>query len=86
MPLATRTIPAGVRLPTDMVLEVDWAMKFLSDDSISDRIDFIYYKGENLRNSISKIVKDDPPGGFFNSITGPSYPYLTLKFRTRFPF
>ena len=40
---------------------------FLSDDIISDRIDYIYYKGEKLKTKSSKIVMDDPPGGFFNS-------------------
>jgi exonuclease III len=40
---------------------------FLSDDIISDRIDFIYYKGSKLNTSHSKIVMDDPTGGFFNS-------------------
>ena len=32
-----------------------------------DRIDYIYYKGENLRIINSKVIKDNPPGGFFNS-------------------
>lgn len=40
---------------------------FLSDDIISDRIDYIYYKGDKLKTKSSKIVMDDPPGGFFNS-------------------
>jgi exonuclease III len=40
---------------------------FLSDDIISDRIDFIYYKGENLKPTHSVIVQDDPTDGFFNS-------------------
>jgi hypothetical protein len=44
MPLATRAIQAGIRMPTDMVLEVDWTTEFFSDDINSDRIDFIYYK------------------------------------------
>lgn len=46
-------------------LEGTWG--FLSDDIISDRIDFIYYKGERVKVRSSKIVLDDPPGGFFNS-------------------
>ncbi len=40
---------------------------FLSEEIISDRIDFIYYKGSKLNTSYSKIVMDDPHGGFFNS-------------------
>lgn len=32
-----------------------------------DRIDYIYYKGENLKILDSKVIKDDPLGGFFNS-------------------
>ena len=36
-------------------------------DIISDRIDFIYYKGQNLKTLSSKIVMEDPEGGFFNS-------------------
>jgi len=50
--------------PTE-TMEGTWG--FLSDDIISDRIDFIYYKGAKLHTSFSKIVKDDPTGGFFNS-------------------
>jgi exonuclease III len=46
-------------------LEGTWG--FLSDDIISDRIDFIYYKGKNLKATYSKIVMYDPVGGFFNS-------------------
>ena len=40
---------------------------FFSDDIISDRIDFIYYKGANIKAKHSKIVMDDPIDGFFNS-------------------
>jgi len=46
-------------------MEGTWG--FLSDEIISDRIDFIYYKGSILSSSYSKIVMEDPPGGFFNS-------------------
>jgi len=40
---------------------------FLNENVIRDRIDFIYYKGANINAIHSKIVMDDPPGGFFNS-------------------
>jgi len=40
---------------------------FLSDNIISDRIDFIYYKGGNIKTISSRIIQNDPPGGFFNS-------------------
>jgi len=40
---------------------------FLSETVISDRIDYIYYKGDGLVPLDSKIVMDDPKGGFFNS-------------------
>lgn len=46
-------------------LEGTWG--FLSNEIISDRIDFIYYKGANIKTKFSKIVMDDPPNGFFNS-------------------
>ncbi len=46
-------------------LEGTWG--FLNDEIISDRIDFIYYKGDNIKTKSSKIVQDDPPDGFFNS-------------------
>ena len=47
-------------------LEGTWG--YLSPrDIISDRIDFIYYKGENLKTLYSKIVMEDPENGFFNS-------------------
>jgi len=40
---------------------------FLFDNIISDRIDYIYYKGKGLQVISSHIIKDDPAGGFFNS-------------------
>lgn len=47
-------------------LEGTWG--YLSTrDIISDRIDFVYYKGQNLKTLSSKIVREDPEGGFFNS-------------------
>jgi len=46
-------------------LEGTWG--FLSEEIISDRIDYIYYKGDGLKTTHSKIVMDDPEGGFFNS-------------------
>ncbi len=46
-------------------LEGTWG--FLSDEIISDRIDFIYFKGDKIRIKYSKIVQDDPVDGFFNS-------------------
>ncbi len=42
-------------------------LHFLSDDVISDRIDYIYYRGDNIKSNASKIVLEDPLGGFFNS-------------------
>ena len=40
---------------------------FLFDNMISDRIDYIYYKGKVLQAINSQIIKDNPPDGFFNS-------------------
>ena len=51
----------------DPTKTLDGTWGFLNDDIISDRIDFIYYKGNNVKAIHSKIVKDDPIGGFFNS-------------------
>jgi len=34
---------------------------------LSDRIDFIYSKADNISIESSTIIKDDPIGGFFNS-------------------
>ena len=51
----------------DPLKTLDGTWGFLNDEIISDRIDFIYYKGEGLKVKSSKIVMDDPPGGFFNS-------------------
>lgn len=48
-----------------LTLEGTWG--FLSEDIISDRIDFIYYRGETIRSRDARIVLEDPPGGFFNS-------------------
>lgn len=46
-------------------LEGTWG--FLSDEIISDRIDYIYYKGDNIKTKDSKIIMDNPIDGFFNS-------------------
>jgi exonuclease III len=46
-------------------LEGTWG--YLNEDIISDRIDFIYYKGNDFLSKFSKIVMDDPITGFFNS-------------------
>lgn len=46
-------------------MEGTWG--FLNEGIISDRIDFIYYKGDNIKTIQSKIVMDDPKDGFFNS-------------------
>ena len=47
-------------------LEGTWG--YLSPrDIISDRIDFVYYKSQNLKTLTSKIIIEDPKGGFFNS-------------------
>ena len=51
----------------DPTISSEGTWGFLSDDIISDRIDYIYYKGDKLKTKSSKIVMDDPPGGFFNS-------------------
>ena len=51
----------------DPAKTLDGTWGFLSDAIISDRIDYIYYKGDHLKTNFSKIVKDDPAGGFFNS-------------------
>lgn len=40
---------------------------YFGDDIISDRIDYIYHRGEGFTTTASKIVMDDPEGGFFNS-------------------
>ena len=47
---------------------LDGTWGFLSDEIISDRIDFIYYKGNNIKTKYSKIVQEDPIDGFFNFI------------------
>jgi len=46
-------------------MEGTWG--FLNDAIISDRIDFIYYKGGRIKARNSNIVMDNPNGGFFNS-------------------
>ena len=51
----------------DPTKTMDGTWGFLSEDIISDRIDFIYYKGDGIRTIFSKIVQDDPVDGFFNS-------------------
>ncbi len=51
----------------DPTKTLDGTWGFLFDCIISDRIDFIYYKGENLKAKYSRIIKDNPKDGFFNS-------------------
>ncbi len=41
--------------------------RFLTDKIIADRIDYIYFKGKSLEVVDSKIIKENPKGGFFNS-------------------
>jgi exonuclease III len=48
-----------------LTLEGTWG--FLNDDIISDRIDYIYYRGDKIRTKQSKIIMEDPPNGFLNS-------------------
>lgn len=53
---------------TNPTKTLDGTWGFLSSKNIiSDRIDYIYYKGDNLNTKSSKIIQDDPPDGFFNS-------------------
>lgn len=51
----------------DPLKTMDGTWGYLSEDIISDRIDFIYYRGFGLESKASKIVQDDPEHGFFNS-------------------
>ncbi len=51
----------------DPLKTLDGTWGYLDENIISDRIDFIYYKGDKLNVKSSKIVMDDPPGGYFNS-------------------
>jgi exonuclease III len=37
------------------------------DTDLSDRIDYLYYIGKKLQVVDSRVIKEDPPGGFFNS-------------------
>ena len=51
----------------DPLKTMDGTWGFLSEDIISDRIDYIYFKGKRIHPRESKIVMNDPPSGFFNS-------------------
>jgi len=51
----------------DPAKTLDGTWGFLNENIISDRIDFIYYKGKGLKTKSSRIIQDDPPNGFFNS-------------------
>ncbi|MEO1010720.1 MAG: endonuclease/exonuclease/phosphatase family protein [Bacteroidota bacterium] len=48
-------------------LEGTWGFHNRESALLSDRIDYIFYKGGGLEVVDSRIVKDNPPGGFFNS-------------------
>ena len=66
----------------DPVLTLDGTWGFLSDEIISDRIDFIYFKGNGLNAIASEIIKEDPPNGFFNS----DHRAIMTVFGIRIPF
>ena len=51
----------------DPTKTMDGTWGFLSDEIISDRIDFVYYKGDNIKTKYSRIVQENPVDGFFNS-------------------
>jgi endonuclease/exonuclease/phosphatase (EEP) superfamily protein YafD len=51
----------------DPTKTMDGTWGFLSDEIISDRIDFIYYKGDRINAKYSRIVQEAPVDGFFNS-------------------
>jgi len=51
----------------DPATTLDGTWGFLNDDIISDRIDYIYYRGDRINTKNSRIIMDDPEGGFFNS-------------------
>jgi len=40
---------------------------FLFEDMLSDRIDYIYYRGDGLEPIDSKVISENPSNGFFNS-------------------
>ena len=52
---------------------------YLNEDIISDRIDYIYYKGEGIKAIASGIVMDNPTGGFFNSDHRAILTYFEIK-------
>jgi len=71
-PVSTKMIDNGFKdsfreANPDPLKTLDGTWGFLNANIISDRIDFIYYKGDKLKVKSSKIVMDDPSGGFFNS-------------------
>ncbi|MCD4729066.1 MAG: endonuclease/exonuclease/phosphatase family protein [Bacteroidales bacterium] len=71
-PVSTKIIDNGFidsfrKANPDPVKTLEGTWGYLNNNIISDRIDFIYYKGDKLNVISSKIVMDDPPGGFFNS-------------------
>lgn len=72
-PVSKRMIDAGFvdsfrEANPDPTTTMDGTWGYLSSkDIISDRIDYIYYKGKGIKTESSEIIQDDPPGGFFNS-------------------
>ena len=63
----------------DLSSTMDGTWGYLNDNIISDRIDFIYYKGKKIKASRSIIVQDDPPDGFFNSDHRAIFTVFTIK-------
>ena len=48
-------------------LEGTWGFLGNEGSLISDRIDYIFFKGSSLKAINSSIISEDPPNGFFNS-------------------
>ena len=52
---------------SDVLNSLDGTWGYLNENLISDRIDYIYYKSDNINPMASEIIMQDPEGGFFNS-------------------
>lgn len=55
------------KLHPDPYAEPAVTNRFLDKEILSDRIDYIYYKSKKLTPISSRIIKEDPQNGFFNS-------------------
>lgn len=55
------------KINPDPVTSLQGTWGYFTDGYLSDRIDYIFFRGKGIKAKKSDIIMDDPEGGFFNS-------------------